>query len=177
MYKRQRLQYPDEITGELLEIRVMADQWRDHSWLESLPGPPDYDHKRAGLDQLQRAILAISENVVDEVLYRATGWRENADGTHRFIHRRGAITPTGHEDVEVAFSGPIERYYFPDPIREAKALRTALQNGSATMLDLSLIHLWTWLRSSPTTGSPSSSTGSPPAGPAGFIFTPSTLAL
>ena len=130
-----RLQYPDEITGELLEIRVMADKWRDHSWLESLPGPPDYDHKRAGLDQLQRAILAISENVVDEVLYRATGWRENADGTHRFIHRRGAITPTGHEDVEVAFSGPIERYNFPDPIREAKALRTAWQNGSATMLD------------------------------------------
>lgn len=130
-----RLQYPDEITGELLEIRVMADQWRDHSWLESLPGPPDYDHKRAGLDQLQRAILAISENVVDEVLYRATGWRENPDGTHRFIHRRGAITAAGHEDVEVAFSGPIERYNLPDPVRDPKALRTAWQDGSVTMLD------------------------------------------
>jgi hypothetical protein len=130
-----RLRYPDEVTGELLEIRVMADQWRDHSWLESLPGPPDYDHKRAGLDQLQRAILAISENVVDEVLYRATGWRENPDGTHRFIHRRGAISAGGHEDVEVAFSGPIERYNLPDPVRDPAALRTAWQSASATMLD------------------------------------------
>lgn len=130
-----RLRYPDEVTGELLEIRVMADQWRDHSWLESLPGPPDYDHKRAGLDQLQRAILAISENVVDEVLYRATGWRENPDGTHRFIHRRGAISAAGHEDVEVAFSGPIERYNLPDPVRDPVALRTAWQSASATMLD------------------------------------------
>lgn len=130
-----RLEYPDEVTGELLEIRVGADQWRDHSWLESLPGPPDYDHKRAGLDQLQRAILAISENVVDKVLYRATGWRESPDGTHRFIHRRGAITAAGHEDVQVAFSGPIERYDLPDPVRDPKTLRTAWQAGSATMLD------------------------------------------
>lgn len=130
-----RLQYPDEVTGELLEIRVMADQWRDHTWIDSLPGPPDYGHKRAELDQLQRAILAISENVVDEVLYRATGWRQNPDGSHRFIHRRGAITATGHEDVEVAFSGPIERYNLPDPIRDPTTLRAAWRDGSATMLD------------------------------------------
>ena len=130
-----RLQYPDEITGELMEIRVMGDQWRDHSWLESLPGPPDYDHKRAGLDQLQRAVLAISEGVVDQVLYRATGWRENPDGTHRFIHARGAITATGHQDVEVAFSGPIERYDLPDPTRDPHTLRTAWLDASATMLD------------------------------------------
>ena len=130
-----RLQFPDEVTGEPMEIRVMADQWRDHSWLESLPAHPDYDHKRAGLDQLQRAILAISDDVVDEVIYRSTGWRECPDGTHRFIHLRGAITADGHEDIEVAFSGPIERYDLPDPVRDPQALRAAWLDASATMLD------------------------------------------
>lgn len=130
-----RLQYPDPVTGELMEIRVMGDQWRDHSWVESLPGPVDYDHKRAGLDTLQRAILAISDDVVDEVLYRSTGWRVDADGRHRFIHRRGAITVDGHEDVEVAFSGPIERYDLPDPTQDAQRLREAFLEHSASMLD------------------------------------------
>lgn len=130
-----RLAYPDPATGETMEIRVMADQWRDHSWLEALPGQPDYDHRKAGLDVLQRAILAISDNVVDEVLYRATGWREDPDGSHRFIHRRGAITASGHEDAEVAFSGPLVRYDLPDPVQDPKLLRKAWFEASATMLD------------------------------------------
>lgn len=130
-----RLHYPDPVTGEQMEIRVMADQWRDHTWVESLPGPVDYDHKRAGLDTLQRAVLAISDEIVDEVLYRATGWRTDPDGGHRFIHRRGAITAEGHQDVEVAFSGPIERYDLPDPTRDPGRLRQAFYDHSATMLD------------------------------------------
>lgn len=130
-----RLEYPDPVTQEQMEIRVMADQWRDHSWVESLPGPVDYDHKRAGLDTLQRAVLAISGNVVDEVLYRSTGWRVDGDGRHRFIHRRGAITAAGHEDVEVAFSGPIERYDLPDPTQDPERLREAFLEHSAAMLD------------------------------------------
>ncbi|ACZ32410.1 hypothetical protein Xcel_3411 (plasmid) [Xylanimonas cellulosilytica DSM 15894] len=130
-----RLQYTDPDSGELMEIRVAADQWRDHSWLESLPGRPDYDHKRAGLDTLQRAILAISDDVVDEVLHRSTGWRQGPDGTHRYIHARGAITADGHQDVEVSFTGPISRFDLPDPTRDPQALRDAWLNCSATMLD------------------------------------------
>lgn len=130
-----RLEYPDEVTGEMVEIRVPADQWHDHSWLETLPGHPDYDHKRAGLDHLHRAILAVSDTMVDQVLYRSTGWRENRDGTHRFIHHRGAITAAGHEDLEVAFSGPIERYDLPDPTRDPAVLRQAWLDASLTMLD------------------------------------------
>lgn len=130
-----RMQFPDPGTGEIMEIRIAADQWRDHTWLESLPGHPDYDHKRAGLDQLQRAILAISDDVQDEVLYRATGWRETPDGRHRYIHRRGAISGAGHEDVEVAFSGPIERYDLPDPVRDPRVLREAWLGASVAMLD------------------------------------------
>ena len=128
-----RLQYHD--AGELIEIRVMADQWRDHTWLDSLPGPVDYDHKRAGLDTLQRAILAVSEDVSDEILHRSTGWRENPDGTHRYIHARGAITPDGHEDTPAAFSGALQRYDLPDPVRNPEVLREAWFTTSATMLE------------------------------------------
>ena len=130
-----RLEFPDPATAEMMEIRVHADQWRDHSWLESLPGHPDYDHKRAGLDQLQRAILAISTEIADEVLYRSTGWRETPDGRHEFIHRRGAITAEGHRSIEVAFSGPIQRYDLPDPVRDPGVIRQAWLEGSATLLD------------------------------------------
>ncbi len=130
-----RVEYPDPDTGEHMEIRVHADHWRDHSWLESLPGSPDYDHKRAGLDQLQRAILAISPDISDEILFRSTGWRETRDGRHEFIHRRGAITADGHRSTEVAFAGPLQRYDLPDPSRDPEVLRRAWLDGSATMLD------------------------------------------
>ena len=130
-----RLQYPNEVTGEQMEIRVSRDEWNDHSWLESLPGNPDYGQKRAELDQLKRAINAVSDDVVDEVLYRATGWRENPDGSYRFIHRRGAISAEGHQDLEVAFSGPIERYDLPDPSTDPALIRDAWLSASLTMLD------------------------------------------
>ena len=130
-----RLRYADPVSAEVMEIRVMADSWRDHSWLEALPGKPDYDHKRAGLDTLQRAILAISTEVVDEVLHRATGWRKASDGSQHFVHARGAITANGHRDMETSFSGPIGRFDLPDPVRDAQALRQAWLTCSATMLD------------------------------------------
>lgn len=130
-----RLEYPDEVTGEMMEIRVMADQWRDHSWWQSLPRVPDYDHRRAGLDVLQRAILAVSPDCVDEELYRATGWRLRSDGSHQFIHARGAITAAGHVDTEVALSGAMARYDLPDPSTDRNALAEAFWGHCATMLD------------------------------------------
>lgn len=130
-----RLEYPDPVTGELMEIRVMADQWRDHSWIDSLPGAPDYDHKRAGLDQLQRAIVAVSDQVVDQVLYRSTGWRERPDGGTEFVHRRGAISAEGHRPGEVALSGPLERYDWPDPVTDPAVIREAWLQGGLSMID------------------------------------------
>ncbi len=69
-----------------------------------------------------------------ETVETATGWRQSSDGIHRFIHRGGAITAAGHEDAEVAFSGPIERYDLPDPTRDPAALRDAWLNTSVTMM-------------------------------------------
>jgi hypothetical protein len=128
-----RLEFPDDVTGELMEIRVPADQWHDHSWLEGLPGHPDYDHRRAGLDQLQRAVLAISTRVEDAVIFRSTGWRE-VDGRHQFVHARGAIDQHGHHDLEVSLSGRLDRYNLPDPTRDPGVLRSAWLEASFAML-------------------------------------------
>ena len=128
-----RLEFPDDVTGELMEIRVPADQWHDHSWLEALPGHPDYDHRRAGLDQLQRAILAISTKVQDAVIFRSTGWRV-VDGRYQFVHARGAIDQDGHHDLEVSLSGRLDRYNLPDPTRDPGLLRAAWLEASFSML-------------------------------------------
>lgn len=124
-----RLAYADPLSGELMEIRVSADTWRDHSWLDSLPGAPDYDHRRTGLDQLQRAIIAISDDVVDQVLHTSTGWRQLDDGRMGFVHARGVITADGHERAGVQLSGSTRRYDWPDPIRDPAELRQAWINS------------------------------------------------
>lgn len=127
-----QLQYEDPASGELMEIRVGADAWRDHSWIDTLPGAPDYDHRRAGLDQLQRAVVAISDDVVDRVLHMSTGWRKLDDGRMGFVHGRGMITADGHEPAGVQLSGATRRYDWPDPVVDPRVLREAwLSSGWA----------------------------------------------
>lgn len=127
-------EYCDPATRESMHLRIIADSWKDHSWLDALPGPVDYDHKRAGLDTVQRAILAVSEHVEDTVLYRSTGWRKDGD-VHKFVHAGGIITTEGTQPAPVAFSGPLVRYNLPDPTRDAARLREAFTKHSACMLD------------------------------------------
>lgn len=131
-----RLRYPDPVTGQVMEIRVEADAWKDHSWLASLPGVVDYDHKRAGLDTVQRAIMAVSPGALDQVLHRSTGWRQLPDGSHHFIHARGAIAAAGHVDADVDLSGALARYDLPDPTSDVAALREAFLGHSAAMLEV-----------------------------------------
>lgn len=131
-----RLAYLDPVSYEVMEFRVTADAWADHSWISSLPGSPDYDHKRAGLDTLQRAIVAISTECVDEILYRACGWRENPDGDgHVYVHARGMIGPEGHRYAPTMFDASLGRYDLPDPSTSATELRKAFFEHSLSMLD------------------------------------------
>src|ERR1019366_9178880 len=127
-------EYCDPATRESMHLRIIADSWKDHSWLDALPGPVDYDHKRAGLDTVPRAILAVNEQVEDTVLYRSTGWRKDGD-VHKFVHAGGIITTEGTQPAPVAFSGPLVRYNLPDPTRDAARLREAFTEHSACMLD------------------------------------------
>lgn len=127
------VEYPDPVTGELMHLRIGGEEWKDHSWLTSLPGPVDYDHKRAGLDTVQRAVLAVSDQVEDQILYRSTGWRTDGE-MHKFVHAGGVITTEGTVPAAVAFAGPLARYNLPDPTRDAARLRAAFIDHSACML-------------------------------------------
>lgn len=126
--------YIDPSSGEEVHSRISAEQWKDHSWLDSLPGPPDYDHRKSGLDTIQRAVLAVSPEVRDTVRYRSTGWRPDGD-THLYVHARGAITAQGHRSTPTLLSGPLARYNLPDPVDDANQLRRAFIDHSATLLD------------------------------------------
>ena len=130
-----RVEYPDPATGELMEIRIDRDTWDTRAWLQSLPGPLDYDHRRSGLDVVERAIWAVSDNVVDEVLYRGTGWRCFPDEQWRFVHARGAIGAEGHRDMPVSFDAVMRRYDLPDPLIDIAQLRALFLEHSAGMLD------------------------------------------
>jgi hypothetical protein len=130
-----RVRYLDPASGEEMEVRIPAEKWRDHSWLESLPGPVDYDTRRAGKDVVQRAINAISGDMLEKTLHRSTGWYEQPDGQWGFVHARGVITSAGHRDEEVALAAGLERYDLPDPVADPARLREAFFGTSATMLD------------------------------------------
>lgn len=124
--------HPD--SGELMRMRITADQWRDGSWLESLPGPPDYDPKPAGLQQVRRAIKAVSGEIRSTVRHRWTGWRQDEAGQWMFVHARGAISATGTVPAPVLLTGPLARYNLPDPTSHAGRLREAFMNSSGGWL-------------------------------------------
>lgn len=130
-----QLSYPHPTTGEAIEFEVTADAWDDHSWIKALPFAVDYDHRRSGLENLRRAIIAVSPNAKNLVLHRSTGWRCDGQGGHYFAHAGGAITAAGTTSIETAFSSAMVRYDLPDPSSDAATLRTAFFEHSAGMLD------------------------------------------
>lgn len=126
--------YPHPASGESMRMRITADQWRDGSWLESLPGPPDYDPKPAGLQQVRRAIKAVSGEIKSTIRHKWTGWRQDADGRWMFVHARGAISSTGTVPAPVLLTGPLARYDLPDPTSDASRLREAFMCSSGGWL-------------------------------------------
>lgn len=124
--------HPD--SGETMHLRVNAEQWRDSSWLESLPGPPDYDAKPSGLATLRRAIKAVSGEIRSNRRYRWTGWRRGGDGQWMFVHAGGAIAATGVRPAPVLLTGPLARYDLPDPCDDPARLRAAFTDDSGGWL-------------------------------------------
>ncbi|GAA4757962.1 hypothetical protein GCM10023328_47240 [Modestobacter marinus] len=128
------LSFTHPTSGEVMQLRISADQWRDASWMEALPGQPDYDGKPAGLATVRRAIKAVSPDIRMTTRYRSTGWRELPDVGWCFVHAGGGISAAGAQEMPVLLTGPLARYDLPDPTVDAAALRAAFVEHSAGML-------------------------------------------
>lgn len=124
--------HPD--SGEQMLLRIKAEDWRDGSWLESLPGNPDYDAKPSGLATIRRAIKSVSENIKTTERFRWTGWRRDENGNWMFVHARAAIGPEGSRPAPVLLSGPLARYDLPDPTQDPARLRTAFLEASGAFM-------------------------------------------
>lgn len=124
--------HPD--SNEQMMLRIKADEWRDGSWLESLPGNPDYDAKPSGLATIRRAIKSVSEDIKTTERFRWTGWRRDPEGNWMFVHARAAIGPEGSRPAPVLLSGPLARYDLPDPTQDPMRLRTAFMEGSGSFM-------------------------------------------
>ena len=127
------ISYTDPASSERCLLRVPADEYRDCSWVESLPGPPLYDSKPAGLAKLRDAVKAVSVDIRRVTRYRSTGWRE-LDGQWSFVHAQGAITADGVRSVPVLLTGPLARYDLPDPVVDPDRLRAAFAEHSGGMM-------------------------------------------
>ncbi len=127
--------YTDPANGDRCTLRVPADDYRDCGWVESLPGPPQYDSKPSGLAKLRDAIKAVSTGIRRTTRYRSTGWRL-LEGRWCFVHAQGAITAEGVRPVPVLLTGPLARYDLPDPSEDPARLRAAFLEHSAAMLTL-----------------------------------------
>jgi len=116
--------YTHPATGESMHMRVPALDYKDCGWVESLPGPPDYDSTPRGIAKIRDAVRAVGGNKIRRtVRYRSTGWRRGEDGSWFFVHARGAISAEGVRPVPVLLNGPLSRYDLPDPSTDATQIR------------------------------------------------------
>ena len=128
--------WTDPNTGEdAPQTLISAEEWRDNSWLASLPGTPDHDTRPSGTANVRRAVLAVSQPIPQTIRHSSTGWRRAADGTFRFVHARGTIGPDGAQAAPVDLTGPLARFELPTPSTDAAVLRRAFLQSSAGWLD------------------------------------------
>ncbi|WP_377454651.1 telomere-binding protein [Rhodococcoides fascians] len=125
--------HPD--TGEFMRMRVDAQDYRDCTWVDSLPGPPTYDSKPSGIAKLRDALKVAGGLVIARtVRFRSTGWRKDRDDEWFYVHAGGAISASGARVAPVLLSGPLSRYDLPCPIADATRLRDAFMIDSGSML-------------------------------------------
>ena len=125
--------HPD--TGEFMRMRVDAQDYRDCTWVDSLPGPPTYDSKPSGIAKLRDALkVAGGVTIARTVRFRSTGWRKDRNDEWFYVHAGGAISAAGARVAPVLLSGPLSRYDLPCPIADAPRLRDAFMVDSGSML-------------------------------------------
>jgi len=122
-------------TGEVMRSRIPADEYRDCTWVDSLPGPPSYDSTPRGIAKLRDALRAVGgKQITRTVRYRSTGWRRDEDGGWFYVHAGGAITAAGAKAAPVMLTGALRRFDLPPPSDDATRLREAFYAHSASML-------------------------------------------
>jgi len=122
-------------TGEVMRSRIPADEYRDCTWVDSLPGPPAYDSTPRGIAKLRDALRAVGgDRISHTVRYRSTGWRRDEDGGWFYVHAGGAITATGARSAPVMLTGALRRFDLPAPSDDAARLRDVFFDHSASML-------------------------------------------
>jgi hypothetical protein len=122
-------------TGEVMRSRIPADEYRDCTWVDSLPGPPAYDSTPRGIAKLRDALRAVGgQRIARTVRYRSTGWRRDEDGGWFYVHAGGAITSSGAKAAPVMLTGALRRFDLPAPCDDATRLREVFYAHSASML-------------------------------------------
>lgn len=129
------ISFTHPVTGEVMRRRIAADEYRDCTWIDSLPGPPAYDSTPRGIAKLRDALRAVGgEFITRSVRYRSTGWRRDEDGGWFFVHAGGAITATGATAAPVMLTGALHRFNLPAPSNDPQRLREAFFDHSASVL-------------------------------------------
>ncbi len=126
--------HPD--SGEFELRRIPAKEYRDCGWVESLPGPPAYDSRPAGVAKLRDALKGAGGPHIRRVVrFRSTGWRRDERGDWFFVHAGGAISAEGGRVAPVLLTGPLRMFDLPAPIVDPLRIREAFLGHSASMLE------------------------------------------
>lgn len=132
--------YTDPASGEFLEIPISARDYWDCRWIESLPGPPSFDSRTSGrakvIDALKAAGQSAAGGVPQIVRHRATGWRQEEDGSWYYVHAAGGIDANGYRPAPVSFTGSLRNYALPRPSTDPSIIRAAFRDWCAGMLDV-----------------------------------------
>ncbi|MEV6774412.1 telomere-binding protein [Nocardia sp. NPDC051030] len=127
--------YTHPVTGESMRMRISAEEYKDCSWVESLPGPPEYDSRPSGLAKLRDALKAAAAGDIKRtVRHRATGWRRNDSGAWFYVHAGGAIYSDTVRPASVLMTSPLNRYDLPLPSQDPARIREVFLQDSAAML-------------------------------------------
>jgi len=116
-----------KLNGRSRRFQIPAKQFGALNWpMEHLGANAIIEAGYALKDHVRCAVQSLSEDVVQRVTYKHTGWA-NVDGQWVYLHAGGGVGAAGLiSDVEVDPPSPLSHFRLPAP-PDARALRDALR--------------------------------------------------
>jgi hypothetical protein len=143
--RRSVLEIEAELDGYVTRVQVPAEEFPAMNWVIPRLGPRAVVCAGQGVkDHARAAIQSAPGDVVTEVVYTHTGWREHG-GRWVYLHAGGAVGAGGPvSDVRVELSGPLAHYLLPEPpsgeaLREAVRASLGLTRAAPPELTLPLL--------------------------------------